>query len=168
MQEIVKGCAWVFGNDINSESIMPSGIDHDPHVAAKMCLEFYDPDFAPNAKPGDFVIAGTNFGNSSSRPAANTFLAMGISAAICESSSVIFFRNSWNLGFPVFHCKGITNMVKKGDEIEVNLVTGYIKNLTTGEDTQAEKPIDTLVDRWRSGGMFSWLRERKDQIDGLE
>lgn len=168
MQEVVKGRAWTFGDDINTESIMPTHIHHDIYKAAEICMAFYDPEFPPNAKPGDFVIAGTNFGNSSSRPAAGAFIAMKLSAVICESCARIFFRNAWNLGFPVFECKGITNMVKKRDELEVNITTGLVKNLTTNEEIQASKPIEILLERWRSGGLYPWIKEHKEQFSGLK
>ena len=168
MQEIVKGNAWIFGNDINTESIMPTSVFHDVNKAAEVCMAFYDPEFPKKAKPGDFVIAGTNFGNSSSRPAVGAFIAMKLSAAICESVARIFDRNAWNLGFPVFECKGITEMVSKGDEIELNIVTGQVKNLTTNKELQAKKPVDIQLERWRDGGIYQWIKNNKDKIDGVE
>ena len=168
MQEITKGRAWVFGNDINTESIMPSHVHHDVNKAAEICLEFYDPEFPKNAKPGDFVIAGTNFGNSSSRPAAGTFKAMKLSAVICESAARIFDRNAWNMGFPVLQCEGITGMVSKGDELEVNIVTGLIKNLSTNMEIKAKKPLDIQLERARYGSNSQWIKENRDQLDGVE
>ena len=167
MQEIFKGCAWTFGNDINTESIMPSHVHHDIYKSAEICMEFYDPEFPKSAKPGDFVIAGTNFGNSSSRPAVGAFIAMKLSAVICESAARIFVRNSWNLAFPILECKGITEMVSKGDELEVNIVTGKIKNLTTNKEIQAEKPLDVQLDRLRAGGYLQWIVDQKEHFNEI-
>ena len=114
------------------------------------------------------MIAGTNFGNSSSRPAVGSFIAMKLSAVICESAARIFARNAWNLAFPVLECKGITEMVNKGDELELNIVTGLVTNLTTKKELQAEKPLDVQLERWRSGGYMQWIKAHKDQMDGLE
>jgi len=168
MQEIVRGCAWKFGNDINTESIMPTNIHHDIYKAAEVCMAFYDPEFPKKAQPGDFVIAGTNFGNSSSRPAVGAFVAMKLSAVICESAARIFDRNAWNWGFPILECSGITDMVNKGDELELNIVTGLVKNLTTNKEIQAKKPLDVQLERWRAGGLDQWIVNNKDQIDGVE
>ena len=168
MQEIVRGRAWMFGNDINTESIMPTHVLHDVHKAAAECMKFYDPEFAPNAKPGDFVIAGTNFGNSSSRPAVGAFVAMQLSAVICESAARIFMRNSWNLGFPTLECEGITEMVNKGDELELDIVTGLVKNLTTNTELQAKKPLEANLERMRVGGHFEYIKAHRDEIEQVE
>ena len=168
MQEIARGRAWTFGDDINTESIMPSHIHHDVYKAAEICLEFYDPEFPKSAQPGDFVIAGTNFGNSSSRPAAGAFKAMKLSAVICESAARVFCRNAWNMGFPVLECEGITGMVSKGDELEVNIAMGLVKNLTTNKEIQAKKPLDIQLERSQFGGTNQWIKDHKDELDGVE
>ena len=165
MQEVLKGKAWTFGNDINTESIMPTNIHHDVNKAAAVCMAFYDPEFPKKAQPGDFVVAGTNFGNSSSRPAVGAFVAMKLSAVICETGARIFVRNAWNLAFPVLECEGITEMVNRGDELELNIVTGLVKNLTTNKEIQAKKPLDVQIDRWRAGGFMQSMMARKDEIE---
>ena len=167
MDTVVKGKAWTFGDNINTESIMPTGTDFDPSLAADKVLKFYDPEFAPNVKPGDIVVAGTNFGNSSSRAAGQVFVYIGVPVIICESSARIFFRNSWNIGIPILECPGITKLVGKGDILEVNIETGKIKNITTGDEAQADKPIDLLVERWKAGGMIEWIKSHRNEYETL-
>ncbi|MCL2878486.1 MAG: 3-isopropylmalate dehydratase [Acidobacteria bacterium] len=167
MDNVVKGKAWVFGDNINTESIMPTGTDFDPSLAAPNTLKFYDPEFAPNVKPGDIVVAGVNFGNSSSRAAGQVFLYIGVSVIVVETAARIFFRNTWNIGVPVLECAGITKLVKKGDTLEVDISTGKIKNLTTGLEAQADKPIDLLVERWKAGGMIEWIKAHRDEYPTL-
>lgn len=168
METIMRGKAWTFGDNINTESIMATGMDFDPAGAAASCLSFYDPEFAGKVQKGDFIVAGLNFANSSSRPAGRVLKYIGISAVICESCARIFFRNTWNIGVPILECPGITEMVNKGDELEVDLDTGKIRNITTGAETQAAKPIELLVDRWRAGGMIKWVQANRDRYDTLE
>jgi 3-isopropylmalate/(R)-2-methylmalate dehydratase small subunit len=111
-------------------------------VAAETCLKFYDPEFSVKVQKGDVLVAGKNFGNSSSRLGGQVLVYLGVACVICDSSSRIFFRNTWNIGLPVLECPGITKLVNKGDELEVDILTRAIKNLTTGAVAQAEKPLE--------------------------
>ena len=169
VQEVYKGHAWTFGDDINTESIMPSHVNHDAKKAAEICLEYYDPEFPKKAQPGDFVVAGKNFGNSSSRPAASTFRAMQISAVICESAARIFDRSSWAMGIPVIQCEGISGFVNKGDEIEVNVVTGLIKNLTTKKEIQAKKTPAIQLEQFLrgTGGTVQWIKDHPEEYENV-
>lgn len=168
MDTIFRGKAWVFGPNVNTEAIMATGTDFNPELAADSCLAFYDPEFPKGVKKGDVVVAGRNFANSSSRPAGKVLKYLGVSAIICESCARIFFRNTWNIGVPVLECPGITDMVAKGDEIEVNVETGEIKNLTNGKTAGAGKTIDVLLERWSAGGMIEWVKQNRDRYDTLE
>jgi 3-isopropylmalate/(R)-2-methylmalate dehydratase small subunit len=168
MGNIMCGKAWTFGPNVNTESIMATGMDFNPELASKTCLAFYDPEFPTGVKHGDIIVADKNFGNSSSRPAGRVLKYLGVSVIICESCARIFFRNTWNIGVPILECPGITKMVEKGDQVEVNLDTGEIKNLTTGAQAQSDKPISVLVDRWKAGGMIEWVKLHRDQYDTLE
>ena len=168
MDTVRRGKAWVFGDDVNSESIMATGTDFNPALAAQSCLLFYDESFHKEVQPGDVIVAGRNFGNSSSRPAGKVLKYLGVSAILCESSGRIFFRNTWNIGVPILECPGINKMFEKGDEVEVDIATGRIKNLRTGEEAVAAKPIPVLVERWAAGGMIDWINKRRDKYDTLE
>ena len=168
MDTVRKGKAWVFGDNVNSESIMATGTDFNPALAAQSCLMFYDETFHTDVKPGDIIVAGRNFGNSSSRPAAKVLKYLGVSAILCESAGRIFYRNTWNIGVPVFECPKINTLFKKGDQVEVDVATGKIRNLTTGAEAQAAPPMPLLVERWSKGGMIDWINTRRDQYDTLE
>lgn len=161
---ILKGKAWVFGDNINTESIMPTGTDLDPGLAVGQVLEYYDPEFPKGVQKGDFIVAGKNFGASSSRPAGEVLKLVGVGAVICETASRIFFRNTWNIGVPVLQCAGITEKVKKHDQLEVNIVTGEIVNVNSGEKIQAEPTIPLLLERWEVGGMLNWIKANKKQF----
>lgn len=168
MDTIKRGKAWTFGDNVNSESIMATGTDFDPQKAAKTSLYHYDKEFPTNVKPGDIIVAGKNFGCSSSRPAGRALKYLGVAAILCESSGAIFYRNTWNIGVPILECPNISKMFSKGDEVEVDIATGLIKNLTTGATAQAEEPISVLLERWAAGGMIDWVKSRRDQYDTLK
>ena len=168
MENIVKGKAWTFGDNINTESIMPTGTDHTPSLARDKVLKFYDPDFAPNVQPGDIVVTGTNLGNSSARPACRVFGVIGVPVVICESAARIFYMHSWNYGIACLECPGITKMVSKGDILEVDIMEGKVKNLTTGAELQAEKTADVYLERWKAGGLVGWINSRRSEYDTLE
>jgi 3-isopropylmalate/(R)-2-methylmalate dehydratase small subunit len=167
MNSLLHGKTWTFGANVNSESIMATGTDFDPALASKTCLEFYDKEFPAKVQPGDIIVAGRNFGNSSSRPAAKVLKYLGVSAIVCESCARIFFRNTWNIGVPVLECPDISGMFSKGDIAEVDVDTGLITNVTTGKTAQAGKPIPQLVERWAAGGMIDWVNSRRDKYDTL-
>ena len=168
MDTIRRGKAWVFGDNVNSESIMATGTDFNPALAAKSCLMFYDESFHSDVKPGDVIVAGRNFGNSSSRPAAKVLKYLGVSETLCESAGRIFYRNTWNIGVPVLECPGINKLFAKGDDVEVDIATGKIRNLTTGAEAQAGSPIPLLVERWAAGGMIDWINSRREKYDTLD
>jgi 3-isopropylmalate/(R)-2-methylmalate dehydratase small subunit len=164
----ITGQAWVFGDNINTESIMPTGTDLDPSLAVGHVLEFYNPDFPKKVQPGDFIVAGHNFGMSSSRPAGEVLKMVGVGAVICESSGRIFYRNTWNMGVPVLQCPGITGKVETGDKLEVDIVEAEIKIPAKGEVIKAEPTIPILLERWEAGGMVPWIKQNADRFPTIK
>lgn len=167
-ETVIRGTAWTFGDDINSESIKPTGTDLDPKASIPHVLEYYDPEFPKKVKPNDFIVAGRNFGTSSSRPAGVVLKLIGLGAVICESSSRIFYRNTWSIGVPVLQCPGIRAKVNRGDQLEVDIATGRITNLTTGETMMAEPSIPLLLERWKVGGLLNWVKLHKEEYPTLK
>lgn len=165
---VFTGKAWTFGDDINTESIMPTSTTLHYDLVIAHVLEHYDPEFAKQMKPGDFIVAGRNFANSSSRPCGEVLKMIGLAAVLCESCARIFYRNTWNIGVPVLECPELTKKVKKGDQLEVDIASGIIKNLTTGEVLHAEPAIEPLLQRWEVGGMVEWIRAHKEDYPTLK
>src|SRR3990172_8065973 len=132
---IVRGKAWKYGDDIDTDQIYPGKYmnvtdlaDAVPHL-----MEGVDPAFGLGVKPGDLIVAGRNFGLGSSRGhvlPAMRFARLG--GVVAESFSRLFFRNGIAEGVPVLECPGVTSIVGYGDEIEVDFATGEVRNLTTG------------------------------------
>ncbi len=163
-----RGSAWTFGDHINTESILGSGKEENWESAMDSVLAYYDPEFPKKVKTGDFIVAGRNFGASSGRPAGEILKAKGVRAIICDSASMVFYRNTWNIGLPVLQCPGILKDVEKGDEIEVDVETGTIKVLRTGKVLQAEETPWILLDIYRQGGMLGWIKSRRGEYKTLE
>ncbi len=163
-----RGNAWTFGDHINTESILGSGKEENWDSALNGVLAYYDPEFPLKVKKGDFIVAGRNFGTSSGRPAGEILKAKGVKAVICESASMIFYRNTWNMAVPVLQCPGILRKVAKGDEIEVDVETGTIKVLKTGDILRAEETPSILLEIYRQGGMLGWVKSRRKEYKTLE
>jgi len=129
-----KGRAWKFGDGISTDHIAPGRLFHlrsNLPELAKHVLEDARSDFAAQVKAGDFVVAGSNFGQGSSREHAPTIIKLaGVGAVLAKSFARIFFRNGINVGLPLIKCD--TDGIAEGDELEVDLAAGQVRNLTRG------------------------------------
>src|SRR5215211_1746298 len=121
----LKGRAWVFGDNINTDIIIPfrfKSRTNDPYEMAKYAMYGLDPDFHKKISPGDIIIAGRNFGGGSSREQAPVALKYaGIAAVIAESFARIFYRNAFTIGLPALEIPGIKDKVIQGDPVLINL-----------------------------------------------
>jgi len=131
---VLHGKAWKFGDDISTDHIAPGRYLHlrsNLPELAKHVLEDAKPDFAREMNKGDFVVAGKNFGLGSSREHAPTIMKIaGINAVLAKSFARIFYRNAINVGLLAVTCD--TDKIKEGDELEVNVEKGEIRNKSQG------------------------------------
>lgn len=129
-----NGKAWKFGDNISTDLIAPGRLFHlrsNLPELAKHVLEDADPEFPAKVQQGDFVVGGNNFGLGSSREHAPTIIKLaGVSAVVASSFARIFYRNAINVGLPVIQCD--TSDIETGDELEVDLSEGTVKNVTRG------------------------------------
>jgi 3-isopropylmalate/(R)-2-methylmalate dehydratase small subunit len=134
MDEAIRGRVWRFGDGISTDHITPGRYYHlrgNLKALAEHALEDADPEFAQKAQPGDFVVAGKNFGQGSSREhAALVLKEKGVQAVLASSFARIFFRNAVNVGLAPIICN--TEGFETEDEIEVDLEKGRVENLTKG------------------------------------
>ncbi len=160
---IYLGKVWKFGDDINTDAIIPARYlnSSDPLELAKHCMEDADPDFVKKMSKGDIMVGGKNFGCGSSREHAPVSIKFaGISCVIAESFARIFFRNSFNMGLPIFDSLKAAREASTGDELEVDSETGKIKNLTTGKGyTAAPIPV-FMQDLISAGGLMNYVKEK--------
>jgi 3-isopropylmalate/(R)-2-methylmalate dehydratase small subunit len=166
MQSKIKAKAVVFGNNIDTDVILPGKylILVDPYDLAKHALESLDADFVNKAKPGVVLVGGKNFGCGSSREQAPLALKYsGVKCVIAESFARIFFRNAINIGLPVIECKGISTSVKNGDELAVDFEAGKIENLSSGKKFQVDKLPPFILQILADGGLIENLRRRMNK-----
>jgi 3-isopropylmalate/(R)-2-methylmalate dehydratase small subunit len=160
---IFKGLVYKFGNDIDTDAIIPARYlsTSDPEVLRKHCMEDADPEFPKQVKQGDIIVAGKNFGCGSSREHAPIAIkAAGVSCVVASSFARIFFRNSFNMGLPIFESDEAAEAVSAGDTVEVDADTGMIRDLTTGAQFQA-KPIPAFMQELiADGGLMEHIRKR--------
>jgi 3-isopropylmalate/(R)-2-methylmalate dehydratase small subunit len=158
---MLKGSAFKFGDDISTDLIVPGRLAHlrsNLPELAKHVLEDADPTFAARVKPGDFVVAGKNFGLGSSREHAPLVIKMaGVSAVLAKSVARIFFRNAINRGVPVLICD--TDQIRDGDQLEVDMAAGTGHDITNGV-TLTFKPIPkAMLAILDEGGLIPYIQK---------
>ena len=162
----IKGRTWKFGDDIDTDAIIPARYlnTSDPAELAKHCMEDADPAFPSKVKQGDIILAGKNFGCGSSREHAPIAIkAAGVSCVIAGSFARIFFRNSINIGLPIFESEEAAAGIEEGDLVEVDVDTGTITNLTRKEVYRAEPFPGFMQEIINAGGLMSYVAERMKQ-----
>lgn len=161
---MLRGKAFKFGDDISTDLIVPGRLAHlrsNLPELAKHVLEDADPAFASKVKPGDFVVGGNNFGLGSSREHAPLVIKMaGVSAVLAKSAARIFFRNAINQGLPVLVCD--TDKISDGDQLEVNLETGMIKDVTNGAVLTFGKIPPVMLRILDEGGLIPYVQKYGD------
>ena len=157
----IKGKVWKFGDGISTDHITPGRLFHlrsNLPELAKHCMEDARPEFAGQVQPGDFIVGGRNFGQGSSREHAPTVIKLcGVGAVLAKSFARIFFRNCVNVGLPALIVD--TEALNEGDELEIDLEAGHIKNLTTGAELDAP-PLPPVMRRIiEDGGMVEHIKK---------
>ena len=153
--------AWVFGANVDTDVIAPGrymklGIEE----IARHCMEAIAPGFAASVRPGDVVVAGSNFGAGSSREQAPAALKhLGIAALIAPSFAGLFYRNALNLGLPALVCPD-SSRIRHGDQVRVDPQAGRIENVTTGDTLTCEPIPPHLMQIVRDGGLLAHLEKR--------
>jgi 3-isopropylmalate/(R)-2-methylmalate dehydratase small subunit len=164
MRPLLKGKAFKFGDNISTDLIVPgrlAGLRSNLPELAKHVLEDADPAFAARVKKGDFVVGGSNFGLGSSREHAPLVIKMaGVSAVLAKSVARIFFRNAINQGLPVLVCD--TSLINEGDELEVDLAAGTVKDLTNGRSLTFGKIPPVMLDILNEGGLLPYIKKYGD------
>ena len=159
----MKGTAWKFGDDIDTDIIVPGRylIYTDEERLAEHCMEGLDADFNIKCQKGDFIVAGRNFGCGSSREHAPIALkGVGVSAVIAESFARIFYRNATNVGVPLLEAPGITELVENQEEIEVDMENGLITN-SNGETVEFKKLPPFMLEILEQGGLIEYLKNKR-------
>jgi 3-isopropylmalate/(R)-2-methylmalate dehydratase small subunit len=161
---MLEGTAHKFGDNITTDHIVPGRLGHlrsNLPELAKHAFEDADPDFSSRVKPGDFIVGGSNFGLGSSREHAPLVIKIaGVSAILVNSVARIFFRNAINQGLPVLICD--TSQIDDGDELEVDLAAGTIRDLTNGKQLTSDKLPTVMLNILNEGGLLPYIQKHKD------
>ena len=158
----ISAKVWCFGDNIDTDLIIAARYlnTSNPKELAKHLMEDADPDFVSKIKRGDIIVAGENFGCGSSREHAPIALKeAGISAVIAKSFARIFYRNSFNMGLPIFELKQ-SNEIKEGDNIEVSMNSGEIKNLSTNKTYKFLSIPPFMQELINSGGLINYAKKQ--------
>lgn len=164
------GRAWVFDDNVDTDLIYHNKYlaETDPKQMPQYAFEYYpgQENFAKEARPGDFVVAGKNFGCGSSREHAVYCLEYaGIPCVLAETCSRIYYRNAINNGYPVLFVKGLSDaihngQVKNGDQLEVDLDTGSIRDLTSNQEFHGDAVSDLEHEIIEAGGLFGYMKKQ--------
>jgi 3-isopropylmalate/(R)-2-methylmalate dehydratase small subunit len=161
-EQIKMGRIWMLGDNVNTDVIIPGryNVTTDRAQLARYCLCEVLPEFAQQVQAGDVVMAGHNFGCGSSREHAPAALqACGVQVVIARSFARIFYRNAVNIGLPVLVCEEAVLASADGQQVEVDLTTGIIRNVITEQTFQAE-PLNPFVARIvAAGGIIEYIRQ---------
>jgi 3-isopropylmalate/(R)-2-methylmalate dehydratase small subunit len=164
-EAILQGKAWVFGDDINTDIIMPfrfKSRTNDPNEMAKYAMYGIDPDFPKKIGKGDILVAGRNFGGGSSREQAPVALKYaGISAVVAESFARIFYRNAFTIGLPALEVQGIKDRTVQGDVLVVNLGQFTVTNTRLGDIFQAKSVPDFMKRMLLDGGLVEYFKKNQ-------
>lgn len=160
----IKGKVWKFGDDINTDDIIPAKylVTGDAEELAKHAFESFRPEFPSEVKDGDIIVADSNFGCGSSREhAPRALIGAGISCVVAKSFARIFFRNSINIGLPLVECDV---SAEDGDEVEIDFEKGIVKNLTKNKEHEFKSLPDFLLNLIESGGLVEYTKKRLMEV----
>jgi 3-isopropylmalate/(R)-2-methylmalate dehydratase small subunit len=160
---MLKGTAHKYGANVDTDAIIPARYLNvsDPALLAQHCMEDIDANFLKRVKPGDIMVATTNFGCGSSREHAPIAIkASGISVVIAKTFARIFFRNAIDIGLPLMESEEAPDNIKNGDIIEVDLEKGIIKNVTTGKQFTTKPYPEFMSELIKAGGLVEYTRAR--------
>lgn len=158
---LLKGKAHIFGNDVSTDDIIASKYKSsttDMAEMSKYLMGNVDPDFVRRIAPGDFIVAGSNFGCGSSRETAPRVIKLaGLSAVLARGFARIFFRNAINVGLPVVECA--TGSIKEGERLEVDLTAGLVRNLTQGTEVRIAPLPPVMLELLSDGGLSEHFKK---------
>ena len=155
------GKAFKFGDNISTDHIAPGRLFHlrsNLPEFSKHVLEDADPEFASKMHPGDFVVAGSNFGLGSSREHAPQIIKIaGVGAVIAKSFARIFYRNAINIGLLAIECN--TDGINAGDELDLDIENGILKNITNGVIIPIEPLPPVMIKMLNDGGLVEHIKK---------
>ena len=164
MERKFSGKIWKFGNDIDTDTIIPGKRGTIPTIEEmkKYAFELLKPEFGQTVSAGDILVAGTNFGCGSSREQAATVLSYnGVRCIIAKSFARIFFRNAINIGLPAIVCKDLPDEVKTGDTMVLHMSEGTAE--ANGKTYSCTKLPEYMQNILNQGGLIASLNREEEE-----
>jgi len=158
--EKIQGKCWKFGDNIDTDLIIPARYlnTSDPAELAKHCMEDADPSFVKKMAAGDIIVGGKNFGCGSSREHAPISIkAAGISCVVAQSFARIFYRNAFNMGLLIIECEDAAKESNEGDSLEININAGEIIKKSSGKTYKAQPIPPFMQQLLKDGGLISHI-----------
>ena len=166
MTTILRGRIWKFGDNLSGDdgiidfSRVPDLGSFDIPALKAMCFAAVEPGFPLEVRSGDIVVGGRNFAIQNHAHASVAIKASGVACVVVESCDSGFVRKSLNIGLPVLACPGVTRIVEPGDEIEVDLASGVVRNLRSSAMVQTRPFSPQMIAIWQAGGLVPYSRKR--------
>ncbi|MDD5475396.1 MAG: 3-isopropylmalate dehydratase small subunit [Syntrophales bacterium] len=160
---LAEGRIWKFGDDIDTDLIIPARFLNvsEASALARNCFADLRPDFAASVRSGDILVAGNNFGCGSSREHAPLAIkAAGIAVIIARSFARIFYRNAFNIGLPLIESAEASEGLAEGEKSRVDLSAGTILRISDGARFTAKPVPDFMAGIIRAGGLVPYTIER--------
>jgi 3-isopropylmalate/(R)-2-methylmalate dehydratase small subunit len=161
---MIKGSVHKFAANIDTDAIIPARYANltVPEELGEHCMEGIAPEFSRKVKAGDIIMATTNFGCGSSREVAPISIkGAGVACVVAKTFARIFFRNAINIALPVLECPQAVDNSDPDDELEIDLTTGQIRNLTKNKVFVAVPYPEFISGIIAAGGLLEYIRARK-------
>ncbi|RLB29367.1 MAG: 3-isopropylmalate dehydratase small subunit [Deltaproteobacteria bacterium] len=155
---------WKFGDNVDTDLIIPARFLNvsDKDELARNCFADLKPDIRNTINPGDVIVAGKNFGCGSSREHAPLAIkSAGIAVIIAKSFARIFYRNAFNIGLPILESKEASLSTMEGNRVSVDLATGEIVILDTGQRFFARPVPDFMREILKAGGLVEYIKRKR-------
>ena len=161
MDMLIKGRVWKFGHNVDTDVMAPWKTINSGWEERRGNVLHNRPGFVDQVRPGDIIVAGRNWGCGSSREqAAENMKLLGLGAVVAESFGRIFFRNAIAIALPSVACPGVSEAFEEGDEMELDIKTGLVRNLTQGAELQGRPYTPDMLAIIEKGGLMNVLKER--------
>lgn len=159
MEPILQGRAYKFGDNVNSDIIIPGRylIYIDPQKLSEHAFEVLGQEFPNKLRDFQILVAGRNFGCGSAREQAATAIqGLGIKAVVACSFARTFYRNAINDGLPIFECPDLYPEVQEGDDLTIDLAGSKI--LHRGKEYGFPQLPDSVRKILELGGLAAYLK----------
>jgi 3-isopropylmalate dehydratase small subunit len=160
----IEGRVFLFGDHVDTDLIIPARYLNQSNAAelARHCFADVRPRFVEEVQPGDIVVAGINFGCGSSREQAPLAMkAAGIGAVVAKSFARIFYRNAFNIGFPILESVAGAEALREGDRVSIDLSTGSIVDRSQGREYSASPIPDFMRGILTAGGLVNYIKQSR-------